>query len=422
MSGDVELVRRAMEGERSAFNELFRRYEEPLLSYPYSKVKDRELALDLLQETFLDAFVGIRNLREPERFPSWLFTIAKRKAWLAMKSIDDWDELPQVIPIAPSAPEEVLREELSEIVRKAVETLPEKLKEVVQMHYFDEMSYPEICRRLGIPVSTLKSRLHLARRRLRKELAPFVEEMPEMKLSAKRRGIPMEFKKPEIKMEEIPGAKMEVELFELPNQFIRLEKGAKGEYVWFRNWADGKEEPAYLLLKSRVAGRAVVEGEECWEVKVEVRDPRGKLRSTQLLFCDRREDGFYYLASISMGKGRSTEVYFSPDPARIFPFHLHLGMRSSAFGKEMEVERIVNLQINGRSVKAIEVIYPATSLGDTLRLNRTFIGEDGRLVLFERYHSFTGEPSGPLADAPVIEYKGRKYLLFHYAVPKWILL
>ena len=118
MSGDAELVRRAMEGERSAFNELFRRYEEPLLSYLYSKVKDRELALDLLQETFLDAFVGIRNLREPERFPSWLFTIAKRKAWLAMKSIDDWDELPQVIPIAPSAPEEVLREELSEIVRK----------------------------------------------------------------------------------------------------------------------------------------------------------------------------------------------------------------------------------------------------------------------------------------------------------------
>ena len=398
---DIELVRRAMEGAEDAFDELLRRYEKPLLAYLCSKVKDMELALDLLQETFIDAFTGIKCLREPERFSSWLFTIARRKAWLARRKADEWEELPETIPIAPSAPDEVLRKELSELVRRAVEKLPEKLEQVVRMHYFDGMSYPEICRALDIPVSTLKSRLHLARERLRRELAPFVEDMPEMKSASKRREVVMEFKKPEVKIEAIPETGMEVELIELLNMFRKLEKGAKSEYVWFRNWADGVDEPVYLLLRSRVVGRAVVEGEECWEVKTEVRDPQGRLRSTQFLFCDRRGDGFYCFAGMSKGRGKATELYFSPEHGfRAFPSQLRLGMKSSAFGRELRVERVVNVRVNGRSIKALEAVYPAAPAKGVLRLNRTYIAENGRLALFERYHSFEGEPSGAAVNAP----------------------
>jgi len=70
MISDVKLVKRAIEGERHAFDELFRRYEKHLFAFLYSKVKNRELALDILQETFIDAFTGLSNLREAERFPS----------------------------------------------------------------------------------------------------------------------------------------------------------------------------------------------------------------------------------------------------------------------------------------------------------------------------------------------------------------
>lgn len=170
MIPDAELVKQVIEGEKRAFNELFRRYEKHLFAFLYSKVKNRELAFDILQETFIDAFTGISNLREAERFPSWLFTIARRKAWSAMRQGNDWNELPESITANNSVTDEILRKELSEIVRKAVRTLPEKLREV---------SYPEVCDRLGIPVSTLKSRLYLARNRLREKLAPFVMDLEE---------------------------------------------------------------------------------------------------------------------------------------------------------------------------------------------------------------------------------------------------
>lgn len=424
---DDDLVRRAIAGERDAFGELIQRYEKALLIFLHRKTKDRELALDLLQETFIDSLVALPSLRDPERFQSWLFTIARRKAWLAMRKARVQDEIFEPIPVVCSTPDEVLRAELSEVVRDAVKALPEKMRDVAQMHYLDEMPYSEVCRQLGIRVSTLKSRLHLARGQLREELTPFVEDMNEVRLFSERREVSMRLEKPEIRIEEVPGAEMEVDVVEPPNQYIKLEEAAKGEFAWFRNWANEENDHAYLIARHRVVGRAWVEGEECWEVQKEIRDPNGQLYSTGSWFFDRRHDGFYSFAGMSRKKGKVPEVYFSSPPVLPhFPIHLSLGMESSTRGRGMKVERVVDVQINHRTVRALETVWnssPADPYWEPegaklLRLNRLYMGKDGRNVLFERYHSIEERASGDLPkDVPEIEHQGVEYLLYHYTLP-----
>ena len=174
-------------------------------------------------------------------------------------------------------------------------------------------------------------------------------------------------------------------------------------------------------------GRALVEGEECWEVQEEIRDPDGKLRTTGSRFFDRRHDGIYSFANISRRKGEMPEIYFSSPPVSpIFPNHLSLGMESSIYGRTMAVERVVDVQINSSTVRALETVSPAASFdaegGKVLRLNRTYIGEDGRNVLFERYHSIEERASGDLPeDVPEIEHQGKEYLLYHYVLPVWLM-
>jgi RNA polymerase sigma-70 factor (ECF subfamily) len=289
MNLDDEVVKRAMKGENEAFNEIIRQYENSLFVFLYKKVGNRELTLDLLQETFTDAFVSLSSLRDANHLASWLFTIARRKAWLAKRHTEYWDELPDTIPIAWSPADEAMRNELSDIVRRAIKKLPERLNEVVQMHYLDETPYPEICEKLGIPITTLKSRLHFARRQLHDELAPFIEDTLIERHTLRGRKKEMELKRPEISFNEVPGAKMDVELSAPPN-CIELRESAKGEFVWFRNEADGINQPVYLVVKQQVAGKAMVSGEECWEVEEELIAPDGKFFSTGFHYFDKRKD------------------------------------------------------------------------------------------------------------------------------------
>jgi len=421
-----EILKRAMQGESEAFGEIILQYEKPIFVFLYKRVKDKELALDLLQETFTEALIALPKLRDPDHFSGWLFKIARRKAWVANRQSNDWDEILEPIPITCSAYDEVLKNELSDIIRKAIEKLPEKLSEVIQLHYLNEMTYPEICEKLGIPTSTLKSRLHHARKQLHDELAPFVEYVPISKPVSEKRRISMEIQKPEIKITEVPGAKMEVELVEVPNRFIKLEEGAVSETIWFRNWADGKNIPFYLIIKDCVVGRATVEDEECWEIEVDARDTKGKRSETSFMFYDRREDGFYHFGSISRGKGTKTQMYTSSPPvSALFPVHLASGMEYKDYAnKGLKTERVVDVSINEKVTRALEALYTAIPYsaypnGETkiLRLNRTYIGEDGKLVLFERYHSIIDfTPSE--ATLAEIEYEGRKWFLYHYVLPK----
>ncbi len=435
MDTERKLIGRAMAGEKKAFGELVERYERPLFAFINKKINDRDRTLDLVQETFIDAFVSLSSLQDLDRFAPWLFTIARRKAWLAVNRENHLFDMFDPVPLTCDDADPVLRRELSELVRTAINALPEKMRQSVEMHYLQELPYADASAELDIPVSIHKNRLHLAREKLRDHLAPFFDEFAR-KPNFIRRKSKMKFPEPTIEITELPGVKMAVDLIEDPIEWVKLKKNEKTEKICYRpGWGKYNHEEQ-LHYKYKVVGRAVVEGEECWEINDQMYTPDGKCRRQSSVFKDRREDGFYSFASVHKPKQGKTEIYCKPGNVRVnFPCHIQLGMAmaTSDWGHRLKVQRVVNVQINSHSFRALEVICVCTPLGENgtqvLRFDRKFVSENGRMILTERYHYFDPNPSEfikeqlfdtiPLVpNCPQMEFEGRKYFRYWTIVPK----
>ncbi len=179
-TGDEELVRRTLAGDREAFGGLVRRYEDRICATVQRIVGHREDALDLAQETFLRAFDRLRTFREGARFSTWLYTIAlnvtrselrKRKARKAVKpmSLEGAEHDPP--DRAEAGTEAVDRREQYEAALRALGELDPESREVVVLRDIEDLSYEEIAQVLGVPTGTVRSRLHRAREELRVRLS-----------------------------------------------------------------------------------------------------------------------------------------------------------------------------------------------------------------------------------------------------------
>jgi len=140
-------------------------------------------AQDLAQEAFVQAYLSLHQLREPDKFASWLYSVTANicKMWLRQRraevaSLDRMAYETKFPSVSPSPHETVEKEEQRLAVQRAIASLSEKNRLAVTLHYIDGLSYQEISDFLSIPVSTIKSRLHRARLQLKEELIAMVEE------------------------------------------------------------------------------------------------------------------------------------------------------------------------------------------------------------------------------------------------------
>ena len=163
----------ARAGNAEAWAALFQRYRLPLYVYIYELVRDEQTSLDLVQETFLSAFRHLKSLREDEKFGSWLFSIAHQKCVQLWRRRDQKVE-PEMPEVDDSPVELLIREEQEEQFMKLLEELPVAQRSAVVLHYVEDFSLDEIARITGTNAGTVKSRLHYAKRTLRKLL----EETP----------------------------------------------------------------------------------------------------------------------------------------------------------------------------------------------------------------------------------------------------
>lgn len=177
MSGDVRdglLVVRCQLGEREAFRELVDVWHAPLWRYLHGMVGSPHLADDLVQEVWIAVMRGLPRLRQPERFTSWMFTVARRTVT---------DHLRHRYR-APEAPLEGLEEvavvvaddELSGVlttmqIDAGLSELPALEREVLILYHLDDLPLAACAEVLGVAPGTVKSRLHRARRMLRSVLA-----------------------------------------------------------------------------------------------------------------------------------------------------------------------------------------------------------------------------------------------------------
>lgn len=177
MLGVAELeqlpVSQARAGDAAAWDALFRRYQLPLYVYIFELVRDEQASLDIVQETFINAARHISSLRDDDKFGSWLFGIAHQKC------IQRWrkqgreeilrDEFIQAPPEFETGPDEILiREEEEAEFMNLLNQLPPPQRSVLLLHFVEDFSLVEIAGITGVSVGTVKSRLHYAKKTLRK--------------------------------------------------------------------------------------------------------------------------------------------------------------------------------------------------------------------------------------------------------------
>lgn len=183
---DGELIRRVLAGERELFHELIRPYEKAVYLTAYSLLQNEADAEEVAQEAVLKAYRKLATFRGDAKFSTWLITIAVNEArgrlrharLIAFESIDepadeDSDVVPAVISDWREIPNETLeRKEVRDLLRQAMESLPQAYREVFVLRDVEEMNIAETAEALGINEQLVKTRLLRARLMMQKILAP----------------------------------------------------------------------------------------------------------------------------------------------------------------------------------------------------------------------------------------------------------
>lgn len=167
------LLLRACDGDKPAFAELVRRNQGRVRGLLMRLAQDRVLADDLAQEVFLRAYRGLVGFQQRSAFGTWLYRIAYNVYLNNRTRVRRFCELPEDYVAAAVAPEGALsapRSDLRRDLSAAIETLPERYRAVVVLYYLEEVSYPEIADILGVPLGTVKTHLHRAKKLLRERM------------------------------------------------------------------------------------------------------------------------------------------------------------------------------------------------------------------------------------------------------------
>lgn len=182
MNSSADLVSRACRGDQEAFRLIFERYSRPVISFIYDQVSDRELAEELMQETFVRAYRSLKTLRSETKLSTWLFGIAKNVARESLRArirqnqhIDLDDE--QVLDLSDREPvpvNQLLNKELNEVVQRALALLDEDKRLVFTLKVFQQCSYEEIAEITGFSIPKLKTDLHRARTEMRHRVGQYV--------------------------------------------------------------------------------------------------------------------------------------------------------------------------------------------------------------------------------------------------------
>ncbi len=189
---DQEVVLQACAGREAAYRELIRRYERPVFALLFRMLRDRELAEDLAQETFIKALNAIQSYRPESKFSSWIFKIANyaaidhlRRRELDTLSLDgsphaETPEAMQATALQIGARQEspldtVEAKELGGAIEAAIAQLRPEYRSCILLRHVEGRAYEEIAEILNLPLGTVKTYIHRARNELRQALAHLKE-------------------------------------------------------------------------------------------------------------------------------------------------------------------------------------------------------------------------------------------------------
>ncbi|HUX61259.1 MAG TPA: sigma-70 family RNA polymerase sigma factor [Ignavibacteriaceae bacterium] len=179
LDDDFSLIKRFIDGDESTFNLLVVRHKEKVRNIIYLTLNNHELVDDIAQEVFLTVYKNLGRFRFESQFTTWLYRITinkckdhlrKIKIRSIFTSIKDEEEDFGY----STSPDE---KDVAEIVRKAIDQLPEKLKIPLLLKDIEGLSYQEIAESIQCEIGTVKSRIFRAREGLRNILKPYEKEL-----------------------------------------------------------------------------------------------------------------------------------------------------------------------------------------------------------------------------------------------------
>ena len=175
MANDNTLIYRAQSGDEQAFVDLIRVYYPFVYAIVIRIVSNPHDAEEVVQDTFLNAHRGLAQYQETAKFKNWLAEIARNRArsWLRKQRVDTVpiDEVSEhTLGMQDLPDEQLIRREQRELIRRAMETLSEKDRDIARAYYLDGASYDELTSTHGLSYNAIAFRLSRAKRQLSKRL------------------------------------------------------------------------------------------------------------------------------------------------------------------------------------------------------------------------------------------------------------
>lgn len=185
-ASDEELVRRVQGGQLSAYNILVVKYQHRIINVAQKYVSDYADASDIAQETFIKAYKALPNFRGESSFYTWLYRIATNVAKTYLENIQKQRSQVDIdaedfeskdtngVMTDATTPDRILEsEELKRVILKALNELPQELKEAFTLREVEGLSYEEISDRVKVPIGTVRSRIFRARQYIESKMQQF---------------------------------------------------------------------------------------------------------------------------------------------------------------------------------------------------------------------------------------------------------
>lgn len=176
-------IKQVKNGDQNAFSEIVELYKDKVYILCYRMLGNSHEAEDIAQEAFIRAYINIDSYNIDKKFSTWLYRIAtnlsidrirkKKPDYYLDAEVKGTEGLTMYSQVASDTPlpeDEVESLELQQSVQEEILKLPEKYRSVIVLKYIEELSLKEISDILGLPISTIKTRIHRGREALRKQL------------------------------------------------------------------------------------------------------------------------------------------------------------------------------------------------------------------------------------------------------------
>jgi RNA polymerase sigma-70 factor, ECF subfamily len=170
------LILRCQIGDREALAELINRYLPPLRYFISHLSENTEMTEDIVQDTWVSVIRKIHTLRNIDAFPTWIYRIARNKAYQQLRIKKRRSEFNENMIVPDESPERELRVEDAALIHTSLKELPPEHREVLVLRFMEQMSYQQIADVQNCNLNTIKSRIYYAKLALKRKMEGKIEK------------------------------------------------------------------------------------------------------------------------------------------------------------------------------------------------------------------------------------------------------